>query len=120
MPTSAEQNNPSPQESIYSQTSGESLAQVHEALDAFLADAEVGTVKFAAFSDYVTYKDILYYKDSLIDDADFSEYNANSLSLTSEIREHEVTLGTLNAHILVEKGRTPEYAVANKETDLFF
>lgn len=109
---SLEQNRPSARE-IYAQTDGESLAQVHEELDAFLADAEVGTTKFAAFSDFVSYREIF------IDITDLQAYPTLTETNKSDMREYEVTLGTLNAHILIEKGRTPGYASAYTKSNSF-
>ncbi len=100
---------------------------IQEELREYLADAKVGAIKFAAFSDYVEYEHLSRtHSNTLRGIGEAREQvRKQGFSPTTEdwllfqeslARETEVVMGMLRLYIALEQSRTPGYYAANERT----
>ncbi len=109
----------------------EPVEKVQEAIRLFLVDAQIGTPKLAAFSDYTSYRNLTLAHSNTLKEVQHAKkvMRGEEVTLVQEMQlvEHKemedialeevIAMGTLRAHIIVEQSRTPGYAIFYEQTD---
>lgn len=113
----------------HDKTDVDPLTNAQEALRRFLVDADIGSAKFSAFSDFVVYNQLGIVRQSIREEVQNArqrlrnEGNSHECEMLlieseSQAREMDTTMGTLKTHIHIQEGRIRGYAAYYTQADL--